>query len=85
MLHTIFDFFQQYRFWIYMGIALIGFVIYCVSEHLRKKERNNPGSIAKWKEKTIALYIASLVLMIGVVVAFALDGYYDRFFGWFIG
>lgn len=83
MLHTIFNFFQQYRFWIYMLIALIGFVIYCVAEHLRKKARENPYSVAV--EKTIALYIASLLLMIGVVVAFALDGYYDRFLGWFIG
>lgn len=85
MLHFIFDFFQQYRFWIYMLIALVGFIIFFVAEHLRKKELKAPGSVKQGKQVLLALYIAALILLIGVMIAFFLDGYYDPFINWILG
>ncbi|MDE5894345.1 MAG: hypothetical protein K2H45_15635 [Acetatifactor sp.] len=85
MLQTVLHFFMHYRRFIYLFLALAGLIVYFVAEHLRKKERRNPGSVSGWRSKAVALYIASLIVWIGVIIALFLDGYYDQFLGWLIG
>lgn len=84
MLQTVFYFFMEYRRIIYLLFVLAGLIIYFFAEHLRKKERSNPGSVSSWGSKAFSLYIASLIVFVGVIVALFLDGYYDRFLSWFL-
>lgn len=84
MLQTVFHFFMQYRRLIYLFLALAGLIIYFVAENLRKKERRNPGSVQFWRSKAFSLYVASLIVLVGVIIALFLDGYYDRFLNLFL-
>ena len=79
MLQIIFVLFQRCQLPIMVLVGIAGIACYCVSEHLARKNKQQPGSVAHCKELTFSLYMAALIFMGADMITFYVLGYYDWF------
>ena len=77
MLQFIFVLFQRFQLPILVMVGVAGFILYCVSEYLARKNKQQPGSVKHCKELTFSLNMAALILMVADMITFYLLGYYD--------
>lgn len=79
MLQFTFVLFQRFQLPILVMVGVAGFILYCVSEYLARKNKQQPGSVKHCKELTFSLNMAALILMVADMITFYLLGYYDEF------
>lgn len=51
MLQFIFVLFQRFQLPILVMVGVAGFILYCVSEYLARKNKQQPGSVKHCKER----------------------------------
>lgn len=85
MIPTIIQFVRANELPIIYAVCVAGCIFCVVSDSVRKRNIEKPGSIKNARQLTVGLYIAGLVFMVAGILALFFGGYigasWNRLFG----
>lgn len=85
MIQTIIQFVRANELPIIYAVCVAGFIFCIVSDSIKKKNIEKPGSIKNARQLTVALSIAGLIFMVSGILALIFGGYFgaswNRLFG----